>query len=79
VDINRLMMMMVMRFTADMTAGKPIAVLSQLMSDVSDINQLVAFYDIHGRKGEVLIFYSVSYTTREDYVIIPKLNNHNTV
>jgi hypothetical protein len=39
-----------MRNTADVTDGKPIAVISQSDSDVSDINHIVAFYDIHGRK-----------------------------
>jgi hypothetical protein len=46
-----------MRNTADVTGGKPIAVLLQSISDVSAINPLVAFYDIHGGKREVLFFY----------------------
>jgi ABC-type transport system involved in Fe-S cluster assembly fused permease/ATPase subunit len=33
---------------ADVTGGKPIAVLVQSISGVSAINPLVAFYDIHG-------------------------------
>jgi hypothetical protein len=37
--------------------GKPIAVRSQFISGVSAINPLVAFYDIHGREGEVLFFF----------------------
>jgi hypothetical protein len=37
-----------MRNTADVTGGKPIAVLLQSISGVSAINPLVAFYDIHG-------------------------------
>jgi hypothetical protein len=45
-----------MRNTADVTGGKPIAVLLQFISGVSAINPLVAFYDIHGRKREVLFF-----------------------
>jgi hypothetical protein len=45
-----------MRNTADVTGGKPIAVLLQSISDVSAINPLVAFYDIHGGKTEVLFF-----------------------
>jgi hypothetical protein len=40
-----------------MTGGKPIAVLLQPISGVSSINPLVAFYDIHGGKREVLFFY----------------------
>jgi hypothetical protein len=32
----------------DVTGGKPIAVLLQSISGVSDINPLVAFYDMHG-------------------------------
>jgi hypothetical protein len=39
-----------MKNTADMTGGKPIAVLLQSISGVSAINPLVAFYDIHGGK-----------------------------
>jgi hypothetical protein len=54
-----------MRITADVTGGKPIAVLLQSISDVSAINPLVAFYDIHGRKREVLFIYFISDTTRD--------------
>jgi hypothetical protein len=46
-----------MRNTADVIGGKPIAVLLQSTSGLSAINQLVAFYDIHGGKREVLFFY----------------------
>jgi hypothetical protein len=55
-----------MRNTADVKGGKPIAVLLQSISDVlvSAINPLVAFYDIHGGKREVLFFYFVPDTTR---------------
>jgi hypothetical protein len=42
-----------MRNTADVPDGKP-AFWSQSISGVSAIND--AFYDIHGRKGEVLLF-----------------------
>jgi hypothetical protein len=41
------------------TGGKPIAVLLQSMSGVSAINPLVASYDIHGGKREVLFCYFV--------------------
>jgi hypothetical protein len=51
-----------MRNTTDVTGGKPIAVLLQSISGVSAINPLVAFYDIHGGKREVLFFYFVSDT-----------------
>jgi hypothetical protein len=52
-------------------------------SDVSAINPLVAFYDIHGRKREVLFFYFVPDTTRDRLEImiliyeniIKKVNN----
>jgi hypothetical protein len=53
-----------MRNTADVTGGKPIAVLLQSISGVSAINPLVAFYDIHGGKREVIFFYFVTDTTR---------------
>jgi hypothetical protein len=42
-----------MRNTADVTGGKPIAVLLQSISGVSAIIPLVAFYDIHGGQREV--------------------------
>jgi hypothetical protein len=64
VDCSRLMMMM-MRNTADVTGGKPIAVLLQSISGVRAINTLVAFYDIHRGKREVLFFYFVPDTTRD--------------
>jgi hypothetical protein len=54
-----------MRSTADVTAGKSIAVLLQSISGVSAINPLVAFYDIHGGKREVLFFYFVPDTSRD--------------
>jgi hypothetical protein len=44
--------------------GKPNAALLQSMSGVSAVNPLVAFYDIHGRKGEVLFFLSATDTTQ---------------
>jgi hypothetical protein len=58
-----------MRNTADVTGGKPIAVVLQSISGVSAINPLVAFFDIHGGKREVLFFYLVPDTTR-DYLFI---------
>jgi hypothetical protein len=54
-----------MRNTADVTGGKPIAVLLQSISSVSAISPLVAFYDIHGGKREVLFFYFVPDITRD--------------
>jgi hypothetical protein len=53
-----------MRNTADVTGGKPIAVSLQSISGVSANNPLVAFYDIHGRKREVLFFSFVKDTTQ---------------
>jgi hypothetical protein len=49
----------------NVTGGKPIAVLLQSISGVSAINPIVAFYDIHGGKREVLFFYFVLDTTRD--------------
>jgi hypothetical protein len=63
-----------MKNTADVTDGKPIAVLLQSISGVIAINPLVAFYDIHVGKREVLFFYFVPDTTR-DKTIINKINN----
>jgi hypothetical protein len=45
--------------STDVTGGKPVAVRSQSVSDVSSVNLLVAIYDFHGTKGEVLFFSSV--------------------
>jgi hypothetical protein len=53
-----------MRNTADVTGGKPIAVLLAFISGVSAINPLVPFYDIHGGKREVPFYYFVPDTTR---------------
>jgi hypothetical protein len=54
-----------MRNTADVIGGKPIAALLQYISGESAINPLVIFYDIHGRKREVLCFYFVPDTPRD--------------
>jgi hypothetical protein len=52
-----------MRYTVDVTGGKPIAVLMQSISGVSAINPLVAFYDIHGgKRGAILIFWPGHHT-----------------
>jgi hypothetical protein len=58
-----------MRNTAGVTGGKNIAVVFQSISGVSAINPLVAFYDIHGKKREVLFFYFVSDTTRDSLLL----------
>jgi hypothetical protein len=59
-----------MKNAADVTDGKPIAVLLQSISGVSVINPLVAFYDIHEGKREVLFFYSVPDTTRDQFFLV---------
>jgi hypothetical protein len=55
--------------TANVTGGKPVAVLLQSISGVSAINSLVTFYDIPGRKEE-LLFYSSGPITTRDYSIV---------
>jgi hypothetical protein len=57
-----------MKNTADVTGGKPIAVFLQSISGVSAINPLVAFYDIHGGKRDVLFFYFVPDTSRDQKI-----------
>jgi hypothetical protein len=59
-----------MNNTADVTGSKPIAVLLQSLSGVSANNPLVAFYDIHEGKREVLLFYLVPDTTRDLYYVM---------
>jgi hypothetical protein len=54
--------------TADVTGGKP-AVRSQFISGVNAVNPLVAFYDIHGKKKEVLFFYFVPDTTPDTHFL----------
>jgi hypothetical protein len=54
-----------MRNIADVTGGESVAVLLESISGVSAINPLVALYDIHGGKREVLFFYFVPVTTRD--------------
>jgi hypothetical protein len=70
-----------MRNTADVTGGKPIAVSSQCISDMSAVNPLAAFYDIHGRKEEVLFFYSFPDTsdTRETHLSRRGYLSHNLI
>jgi hypothetical protein len=49
------------------TGGESIAILLQSVSDISDVsavNPLIDFYDIHGRKGEVVFYCSVPDTTQ---------------
>jgi hypothetical protein len=48
------------------TDGKSFAVLLQSISGISAINPLVAFYDIHEGKREVLFFYFAPDTTQDD-------------
>jgi hypothetical protein len=63
-----------MRNTADVTGGKPIAVLLQ---SISSANNLLAFYDIHGGKREVLLFYFVPGTTRD--IIFMFMNHYRPI
>jgi hypothetical protein len=64
-----------MKNTSDVIGGKPIAVLLQSISGVRAMNPLVAFYDIHGGKREVLFFYFVPDTTRDKIKIVIKTAN----
>jgi hypothetical protein len=68
---------LVMRNTADVTGGKPIAVLLQSISGVSAINPLVAFYDVHGRKKRCYSFFFVSDHTRQSLLIIKKTHKYH--
>jgi hypothetical protein len=55
--------------TADVTGGKPIAVLLQYISSVSAINSLVAFYDFYGGKREVLFLFCPGHHKRQTITI----------
>jgi hypothetical protein len=55
-----------MRNTADVTGGKPIAVLMQPISGVSAFNPLVAFYDIHGGKRDAILLLCPGHHTRHN-------------
>jgi hypothetical protein len=58
----------------DRTLSALTAGLSSSSTDVSAVYPLVAFYDILGRKVEVLLFYSVQYTTRDfDEIFVSNL------
>jgi hypothetical protein len=59
-----------MSYTADVIRGKPIAVLSQSISGVNAINLLVAFYDIHRGKRELLFFYFDPGTTQNHILLL---------
>jgi hypothetical protein len=58
-----------MRDTADVTGGKPIAVLLQSISGVSAINPLVAFYDIHGGKRDAILLFCPGHHTRLQTIV----------
>jgi hypothetical protein len=67
-----------MKNTADVTDGKPIAVLLQSISGVSAINPLVAVYDLYGGMREVLFFYFVPDNTRDFYCNESIINSCNS-
>jgi hypothetical protein len=54
-----------MRNTSDVTGDKPIARLIAVFSGGDAVNPLVAFYNTHGRKRDVLFFCSVPDTTQD--------------
>jgi hypothetical protein len=56
------------RNTTAVAGGKPIDVRLQSISSVSAVNPLVAFYDIHGRKGVGLFYSFVRYITRDNLI-----------
>jgi hypothetical protein len=78
-DTHVLPKLLAMRNTADVKGVKPIAVLLQSISGVSAINLLVAFYDIHRGKREVLFFYFVSDTTRDTRRKFINVQNYITI
>jgi hypothetical protein len=64
-----------MRNTADVIGGKAIAVLLLSVSGVSAINPLVAFYDIHGGKREVLLFCPGHHTRQQQQLLITVISS----
>jgi hypothetical protein len=61
---------LLMRNTVDVICVKPVTTWLQSISGGSAVNPLVGFYDIHGRKGEVIFFCSVADTTRFCYCFV---------
>jgi hypothetical protein len=59
------------RNTADVTGGKPIAVLLQYISGGSAIIPLVAFYDIHEGKHSPCTFLLVCYVHHHQPINVP--------
>jgi hypothetical protein len=56
-----------MNNTADVTDDQPIAAWSQSISGENAIKPLVHFYDIYGRKSDVLFFYLVP-DNKQDHI-----------
>jgi hypothetical protein len=65
-----------MRKTADVTGSKAITVFLQSISGASAINPLIGFYEIHGRKREVLFIYFVPDTTRDQHQLTNMLGEY---
>jgi hypothetical protein len=60
-----------MRYTADVAGGKPIAVRSQSISDVSAINPLVAFLRHPWKKGRgTILLFCPGRHTRFKFIIV---------
>jgi hypothetical protein len=61
-----------MKNTAVVTGGKPIAVESESILGISVVNLLVAFYDIHKRKGRGDVSCSGHHTNHEVHIKVFK-------
>jgi hypothetical protein len=66
-----------MKNNRDVTGGKPIVLLSQSISVVSNVNSVLVFvfYNIHERKGEVLFLFFPKHNTKPPGYLKIKLLN----
>jgi hypothetical protein len=72
IPLRRSRFTLLQSYAADVTGGKPITAWTQTISGEIAVNPLVTFYDILGRKGDVLFFYFISDTTRKILLIFLK-------
>jgi hypothetical protein len=68
-----------MRNTANVTGGKLIPVFLQSISDISAVNPLVAFYDIHGSLKYTKLVQQKMHGASAARALLPKLRSINPI